>query len=79
LGLAYQDASDLDGALEALSRARQLALDDPDITYNLALLQRDRGDTEAARRLVAEYLKLEPDEAERDKVWADPTLTDILP
>ncbi|MCL5997684.1 MAG: hypothetical protein M1546_16745 [Chloroflexi bacterium] len=79
LGLAYQEIGDLYGALDALTRARALDPEDPDIAYNMALLQRDRKDWAAARRAMADYLRLETDEAERQKVRDTPAFNDILP
>lgn len=79
LGLAYQEIGDYDGALDALNRARQLSPSDPDIAYNLALLHRDRNNLSEARRMMAEYLRLEPDPQERQRVLDNPRLKPVLP
>ncbi len=79
LGLAYKEIGDYDGALDALGRARQLSPSDPDIAYNLALLQRDRNNLSEARRMMAEYLRLEPDPEERRRVLDNPRLRALLP
>jgi hypothetical protein len=79
LGLAYQEIGDYDGALDALGRARQLSPADPDIAYNLALLHRDRNNLSEARRMMAEYLRLEPDPQERQRVLDNPRLIHLLP
>jgi tetratricopeptide (TPR) repeat protein len=79
LGLAYHQIGDLYGALDALTRARARAPNDPAIAYNMAVLQRDRRDMPAARRAMADYLRLETDEAERQRVLANPSLRDLLP
>jgi tetratricopeptide (TPR) repeat protein len=79
LGLAYQQIGDTFGALDAFTRARALAPNTAAIAYNLALLQRDRRDFLAARRAMADYLRLEADPAERQKALDNPGLKDILP
>jgi hypothetical protein len=79
LGLAYQQIGDTFGALDAFNRARSLAPNDAAIAYNLALLQRDRRDFLAARRAMADYLRLETDPVERQKVLDNPALKEILP
>jgi hypothetical protein len=79
LGLAYQQIGDTYGALDAFSRARTLAPNDAAIAYNTALLQRDRRDYLAARRAMADYLRLERDLDERQKALDNPGLKDILP
>jgi hypothetical protein len=79
LGLAYQELGDHYGAMDAFSRARTLAPDDPDIAYNMALLHRDRRDVAAARRLMAEYLRLETDQVERQRALNNPALRDLMP
>ena len=79
LGLAYQQIGDTFGALDAFNRARALAPNDAAIAYNLALLQRDRRDHLAARRAMSDYLRLETDPQERQKVLDNPSLKEILP
>ena len=79
LGLAYQQIGDFDGALDAMSRARLMAPYDPDIAYNLALLFRDRNNVAEARRMMGEYLRLERDPAERQRVLDNPRLQSLLP
>ncbi len=79
LGLAYQQIGDTFGALDAFNRARTLDPNDAAIAYNLALLQRDRRDFLAARRAMADYLRLETDPQERQKVLDNPSLKEILP
>jgi hypothetical protein len=79
LGLAYQQIGDTFGALDAFTRARALAPNTAAIAYNMALLQRDRRDFLAARRAMADYLRLEADPMERQKILDNPNLKDILP
>jgi tetratricopeptide (TPR) repeat protein len=79
LGVAYQQIGDTFGALDAFTRARALAPNDAAIAYNLAILQRDRRDFLAARRAMADYLRLETDPAERQKVLDSPGFKEILP
>ncbi|MCS7060800.1 MAG: tetratricopeptide repeat protein [Anaerolineae bacterium] len=79
LGLAYQQIGDLDGALDAFNRARALDPYDAGIAYNLALLHRDRNNLAEARRMMAEYLRLEPDPEERQRVLSNPRLSNVLP
>lgn len=79
LGLAYQQVGDYDGALDALARAWQLSPSDPAIVYNLALLHRDRNNLSEARRMMTQYLQLESDPAERQRVLNNPRLRNLLP
>jgi hypothetical protein len=78
LGLAYQELGDLNGALDAFTRAHDLAPSDADIVYNLAILQRDRRDMPGARRAMAEYLQLETNPDERQKVLDNPSLKNLI-
>lgn len=79
LGLAYQQIGDTYGALDALTRARTLAPNDAVISYNLAIVQRTRRDYGAARHAMADYLRLEKDPDERERVLHNPAFKDILP
>ncbi len=78
LGMAYQQVGDLYSALDSLNRARALAPRNAEYAYNLALLQRARKDMASARRALADYLQLETDAAERQKVLDDPALRNLL-
>jgi hypothetical protein len=78
LGMAYMDVGDLAGALDALTRARQLAPRDADIAYNLALLHRTRKDADSARSMLREYFLLETNAADADRVRNDPRFRELL-
>ena len=78
LGMAYMEVGDLGGALDALTRARDLAPGDADITYNLVLLHRARKDTPSARSMMQEYLKLETNPADIERVRGDARFSDLL-
>jgi CRISPR-associated Cas5-like protein len=78
LGMAYMDVGDLGGALDAFTRARDLAPSDADIAYNLVLLHRARKDTPSARSMMQEYLRLETNPADIERVRADARFSDLL-
>ena len=78
LGMAYMDVGDLGGALDSLTRARDLAPSDADIAYNLVLLHRARKDTPNARSMMQEYLKLETNPADADRVRGDARFSDLI-
>ena len=78
LGLAYMEVGDLGGALDAFTRARQLNPNDADIAYNLLLLHLSRKDTGAARATMQEYLRLETNAADLERVRNDPRLKELL-
>jgi hypothetical protein len=78
LALAHRQAGDLDGALDALSRARELAPNDAGVAYNLALVRRARREDAAARRALADYLNLEDDPQLRQQARDDPAWKDYL-
>ena len=79
LGLAYQEVGDLFGAQDSFTRARALAPDNPQYAHNMALLQKDRRDLPAARQAMSDYLRLETNSAERQKVIENPALKELLP
>jgi hypothetical protein len=79
LGLAYLQVGDLYGAAEALTRARTLAPADADITYNLMLVQLERRDTNAAKALMGEYLRLETNADDLAIVRNNPRFKSLLP
>ncbi len=78
LGMAYMEVGDLGGALDALTRARELAPGDADIAYNLVLLHRARKDTPSARSMMQEYLKLETNPADVERVRSDARFSDLI-
>ena len=78
LGMAYMEVGDLGGALDALTRARELAPNDADIAYNLVLLHRARKDTASARSMMQEYLKLETNPADVERVRNDVRFSDLI-
>jgi hypothetical protein len=78
LGMAYMDVGDLGGALDAFTRARDLAPNDADIAYNLVLLHRARKDTGSARNMMQEYLRLETNPADVERVRGDARFSDLL-
>ena len=78
LGMAYMDVGDLGGALDSLTRAREIAPADADIAYNLVLLHRARRDTPSARRMMQEYLRLETNPADVERVRGDARFSDLL-
>ncbi|NJM42417.1 MAG: hypothetical protein HC853_17605 [Anaerolineae bacterium] len=78
LGMAYMDVGDLGGALDAFTRARDLAPNDADIAYNLVLLHRARKDTGSARNMMQEYLRLETNPADVERVRGDARFSDLI-
>jgi tetratricopeptide (TPR) repeat protein len=78
LGMAYMDVGDLGGALDAFTRARDLSPKDADIAYNLVLLHRARKDTPNARSMMQEYLRLETNPADVERVRADARFSDLI-
>ncbi len=78
LGLAYMDVGDLSAATDALDRARALAPADADIAYNLMRASLARGDTSGARRIMAEYLRLETNPDDRAATLADPRFSALV-
>lgn len=78
LGLAYMDVGDLSAATDALDRARALAPADADIAYNLMRASLARGDTSGARRMMAEYLRLETNPDDRAATLADPRFSSLV-
>ncbi len=59
LALALREVGDWGGALDSLTRARNVAPRDPEIVYNLMMLYLERRDMTAASRMMQEYLRLE--------------------
>lgn len=78
LGLAYMDVGDLSGALDAFTRARQLNAADADIAYNLMLLHLNRKDKAAARASMQDYLRLETNAADLERVRNNPKFKELL-
>jgi len=78
LGLAYMDVGDLGGALDAFSRARQLNPTDADIAYNLMLLHLNRKDKTAARASMQDYLRLETNTDDLERVRNNPKFKELL-
>jgi tetratricopeptide (TPR) repeat protein len=64
LGNAYRGTGNPDDALKAFARAAQLGECSADFHYNLGLTHMARGDFEAARVVLADALKLAPNDAE---------------
>jgi hypothetical protein len=79
LGLAYVDIGDTSGAMDAFTRARELNPNDADVAYNLMLLNVQRRDMNGARQLMHEYLRLETNAADVERVRNDPRFKDVLP
>lgn len=59
MALALREVGDWGGALDSLTRARNVAPRDPEIAYNLMVLYLERRDMTAARQMMQEYLRLE--------------------
>ena len=78
LGLAYMDVGDMGGALDAFTRARQLNPDDADIAYNMLLLHISRKDVPAARSTMQDYLRLETNTDDRQRVMSNPKFKELL-
>lgn len=78
LGLAYMDVGDFGGALDAFTRARQLNPNDADIAYNMMLLHLNRKDTPAARSTMQDYLRLENNAEDRERVVNNPKFKELL-
>ncbi len=79
LGLAYMDIGDQGGAADAFARARELAPNDADVVYNLMALSVQRHDMHGARQLMRDYLQLETNAADVERVRNDPRFKDVLP
>lgn len=79
LALALKEVGDWGGALDSLMRARDIAPNDPEVSYNLMLLYRERRDMTAARRMMQEYLRLETDPNALAAVRSNPSFRDLLP
>jgi hypothetical protein len=79
LGMAYMDVGDAGGAMDAFNRARELDPNDADVAYNLMLLYLQRKDTNSAKQMMREYLRLETNAADAERVRNDPRFRDVLP
>ena len=79
LGMAYMDIGDQGGAMDAFNRARELDPNDADVAYNLMLLAMQRKDMNGARQLMREYLRLETNAGDVERVRNDPRFKDVLP
>ena len=79
LGLAYMEIGDQGGAADAFARARELAPNDADVVYNLMALSMQRRDMHGARQLMRDYLQLETNAADVERVRNDPRFKDVLP
>jgi hypothetical protein len=79
LGMAYMDIGDTGGAMDAFNRARELDPNDADVAYNLMLLAVQRKDVAGAKAMMREYLRLETNAADAERVRNDPRFKDVLP
>jgi hypothetical protein len=79
LGMAYMDIGDTGGALDAFNRARELDPNDADVAYNMMLLALQRKDTNSAKQLMLDYLRLETNAGDVERVRNDPRFHEILP
>jgi hypothetical protein len=79
LGMAYMDIGDTGGAMDAFSHARELDPNDADVVYNLMLLALQRKDTNSSKQLMRDYLRLETNAGDVERVRNDPRFAGILP
>jgi hypothetical protein len=79
LGMAYMDIGDQGGAMDAFNRARELDPNDADVVYNLMLLALQRKDMNSAKQMMRDYLRLETNAGDVDRVRNDPRFWDVLP
>jgi hypothetical protein len=79
MGKAYYEVGDLGASLDAFSRARDMAPNNPEITLNLARVHISRKDTMAARSMIAAYFVLESNETAKRNVLTNPELKPYLP
>lgn len=79
LGMAYMEIGDTGGSMDAFTRARELDPNDADVAYNLMLLNMQRKDTNGAKAMMREYLRLETNAADAERVRNDPRFKDVLP
>jgi hypothetical protein len=79
LGMAYMDIGDQGGAMDSFNRARELDPNDADVVYNLMLLAMQRKDTNSAKQLMRDYLRLETNAGDVERVRNDPRFRDVLP
>ncbi|RMG63562.1 MAG: tetratricopeptide repeat protein [Chloroflexi bacterium] len=78
LALALKDVGDWGGALDSLTRARNVAPSDPEIAYNLMVLYLERRNMTAASRMMQEYLRLETDPNELAALRNNPNFRELL-
>lgn len=79
LGMAYLDIGDTGGAMDAFTRARELDPNDADVVYNLMQLSLQRRDMAGAKQMMHDYLRLETNAGDVERVRNDPRFRDILP
>lgn len=79
LGLAYVDIGDTGGAMDAFTRARELNPNDADVVYNLMQLSLQRRDMAGAKQMMRDYLRLETNAGDAERVRNDPRFKDVLP
>jgi hypothetical protein len=78
LGMAYMEIGDLGGAMDALTRARTLAPNDADITFNLMQVYLSRKDLRTAKQLMSEYARLETNPNDLSAVRNNPRYKDLI-
>jgi hypothetical protein len=78
LGQAYVEVGDLGAALDALSRAREYAPGDPSLAFDLARLHMQRKDTPSAKAALADYLRLETNPENQQRVLSNPSFRNLI-
>lgn len=79
MGACYFEVGDIGAALDAYSRARALNPNDAATAFNLLQVHIRRKDTNAARQMMSEYLNLETNENDKQRVMANPAFKPFLP
>jgi hypothetical protein len=79
LGDAFAELGNMSSALEAFERVRALAPGNTDVLLKIARVHRARRDAEAARTVLADYMRIETDPAKIGLLAVDPQLKSLLP
>ncbi|MCW1970762.1 MAG: tetratricopeptide repeat protein [Anaerolineae bacterium] len=79
MGACYFEVGDIGAALDAYSRARALNPNDATTAFNLLQVHIRRKDTNSAREMMSEYLNLETNENDKQRVMSNPAFRPFLP
>jgi hypothetical protein len=78
IGKAYQEVGDLGAALDAYTHARELDPSNADIAFNLMRLHMSRKDLPAARAAMNDYLQLETNSDDLERVKNNPAYSALF-